>query len=148
VKGPELFIGIVAPVGIDLTMMIGFMEEAFSDLSYKCKVLRLSKLLSEVPRYKKLKETKDGFEDERIQYRVLKIWKDICPNSVLNGLMIIIMYLINAIYFKGTWTYEFDKDETLDDYFNTLNGNQVPCKLMVQTKKCLCLRLILSMMCF
>lgn len=45
----------------------------------------------------------------------------------------IVMYLINAIYFKGTWQYEFDKEETVDDIFFGLNGNQVPCKLMVQT---------------
>jgi serpin B len=45
----------------------------------------------------------------------------------------IVMYLINAIYFKGTWKYEFDKNETIDDLFNAPNGNQIPCKLMVQT---------------
>jgi len=45
----------------------------------------------------------------------------------------VIMYLINAIYFKGTWKYEFDKDETIDDLFRTPTGNQIPCKLMVQT---------------
>ncbi len=44
----------------------------------------------------------------------------------------IVMYLINAMYFKGTWKYEFDKNETINDWFNTPNGNQVPCKLMVQ----------------
>jgi len=29
----------------------------------------------------------------------------------------VIMYIINAIYFKGTWTYEFDKDETVEQDF-------------------------------
>jgi len=45
----------------------------------------------------------------------------------------VVMYLINAMYFKGTWKYEFDKDETIDDIFSVPNGNQIPCKLMVQT---------------
>jgi len=45
----------------------------------------------------------------------------------------VVMYLINAIYFKGTWKYEFDKNETINDLFNAPNGNQLPCKLMVQT---------------
>lgn len=44
-----------------------------------------------------------------------------------------IMYLINAIYFKGTWQYEFDKDETRDDTFNLPNGEEISCKMMAQT---------------
>ena len=30
----------------------------------------------------------------------------------------VISYLLNAIYFKGNWTYKFDKDETIDEVFN------------------------------
>jgi serpin B len=45
----------------------------------------------------------------------------------------IVMYLINAIYFKGTWYYEFDKDETIDDLFTKPNATQIPCKMMIQT---------------
>lgn len=43
-----------------------------------------------------------------------------------------VMFLINAIYFKGTWTYEFDKNQTQDDFFNLPNGSEVPCKMMAQ----------------
>ena len=43
-----------------------------------------------------------------------------------------IMYLINAIYFKGTWKYEFDKSNTEDGMFNLLNGTGTNCKLMYQ----------------
>ncbi|MEE9430217.1 MAG: serpin family protein, partial [Melioribacteraceae bacterium] len=31
-----------------------------------------------------------------------------------------------------TWKYEFDKDKTLDDIFKLPNGNEVPCKMMIQ----------------
>ena len=43
-----------------------------------------------------------------------------------------VMFLINAIYFKGTWTYEFDKNKTRDDFFNLPDGSQVQCKMMAQ----------------
>lgn len=43
-----------------------------------------------------------------------------------------IMYLINAVYFKGTWQFEFEKEKTIDDYFTSSNDRQLPCKLMVQ----------------
>jgi serine protease inhibitor len=41
-----------------------------------------------------------------------------------------IMFLINAIYFKGTWQYQFDKNKTRDDLFTKQSGEQVPCKMM------------------
>jgi serine protease inhibitor len=43
-----------------------------------------------------------------------------------------VMFLINAIYFKGAWTYQFDKDETKDDWFRLPNGTKKPCKMMEQ----------------
>lgn len=43
-----------------------------------------------------------------------------------------VMFLINAIYFMGTWTYQFDKDETKDDWFRLLDGTRKPCKMMEQ----------------
>lgn len=41
-----------------------------------------------------------------------------------------IMYLINAIYFKGTWQYQFDKNKTMDDFFKKESGELVQCKMM------------------
>ncbi|MBI1278803.1 MAG: serpin family protein [Anaerolineaceae bacterium] len=39
--------------------------------------------------------------------------------------------LINAIYFKGEWTYPFDTRKTHDGTFNLLNGSPVTVPLMV-----------------
>lgn len=43
-----------------------------------------------------------------------------------------VMFLINAIYFKGTWQYEFDKEDTYDGEFNLLDGSKKSCKMMMQ----------------
>lgn len=45
---------------------------------------------------------------------------------------LIVMFLINAIYFKGTWTYEFDEELTKDDWFYLPDGSRKPCKMMEQ----------------
>jgi serine protease inhibitor len=44
----------------------------------------------------------------------------------------ILMFLINAIYFKGDWTYQFDKADTKDDWFYLTNGSKKLCKMMEQ----------------
>ncbi len=43
-----------------------------------------------------------------------------------------VMFLINAIYFKGAWTYQFDKNATIDWLFYLPNGSTTPCRLMAQ----------------
>jgi serpin B len=42
----------------------------------------------------------------------------------------VVMYLINAIYFKGTWTYQFDKEKTSDAPFYLPAGTTRTTKLM------------------
>lgn len=36
-----------------------------------------------------------------------------------------VMYLMNALYFKGTWTYQFDKKLTSDGFFRLADGRSV-----------------------
>lgn len=43
-----------------------------------------------------------------------------------------LMFLINAVYFKGTWTAEFDPRKTENDYFTAVDGNTIPIKMMRQ----------------
>jgi serine protease inhibitor len=44
-----------------------------------------------------------------------------------------ILFLINAIYFKGTWTQEFDRNLTREEPFHLANGATSPRPLMRQT---------------
>ncbi len=46
----------------------------------------------------------------------------------------VIMYLINAIYFKGNWTHEFDESLTVDEDFNLLDGSSKKVSMMVQRR--------------
>ncbi len=52
--------------------------------------------------------------------KIDKILEELSPNDVL--------YLINAIYFNGKWTYQFEKKNTHDRNFTTADGSvvQVP----------------------
>jgi len=45
----------------------------------------------------------------------------------------VVMYLINAIYFNGSWTARFDKSLTRQDEFTTINGTTAPIAMMRRT---------------
>ena len=42
----------------------------------------------------------------------------------------VVMYLINALYFKGAWTYQFDPSKTRPMNFNCADGTTHSCKFM------------------
>ena len=47
----------------------------------------------------------------------------------------VVMYLINAIYFKGNWTYEFDEDATEEKNFYLLDGSLKKVPMMAQSEE-------------
>ena len=42
----------------------------------------------------------------------------------------VVMYLINAIYFKGTWLHEFDPEQTFDTEFKLQDGSTTNVEMM------------------
>ena len=60
--------------------------------------------------------------DEKTEGKIDKIVDQIGAN--------VVMYLLNAIYFKGTWTYEFDKDDTRDESFRNTDGTTTMVPMM------------------
>ncbi len=78
-----------------------------------------------------------NFSDQN-SVKTINSWVDKSTNGKIKSILEkipdeAIMYLINAIYFKGTWQYEFKKSETIDDLFTLSNGKKVNCEMMVQT---------------
>jgi serine protease inhibitor len=43
-----------------------------------------------------------------------------------------VMYLVNAVYFKGQWRYQFEKDKTQQKPFYLADGTEVQASAMVQ----------------
>jgi serine protease inhibitor len=66
----------------------------------------------------------NGWIEDKTRGKITKMIDAIDPLTV--------MFLINAVYFKGTWLYEFDQKKTMDDSFIPTNGTPEPCKMMEQ----------------
>jgi serpin B len=66
----------------------------------------------------------NGWIGEKTHGRITNVIDRIDPAAV--------MFLINAVYFKGTWLYEFNPELTADDAFIKSDGTPTPCKMMKQ----------------
>jgi serine protease inhibitor len=66
----------------------------------------------------------NGWISDNTHGRIDRMIDDIDPLTV--------MFLINAVYFKGTWVYAFDPKYTRDDFFQPVGGPAVPCRMMSQ----------------
>jgi serpin B len=69
--------------------------------------------------------TINAWVDDKTNGKIKKIVPDVIPEDI-------VMYLINAIYFKGTWTEEFDPHLTEDDVFHLPMGTQTTCRMMAR----------------
>lgn len=64
----------------------------------------------------------NGWVDDATEARIPRLLESISPDEVL--------FLINAIYFKGTWRTSFDPRSTRDGPFHAANGRDVTVPLM------------------
>lgn len=70
------------------------------------------------------KDIINGWVDDKTHGKISEIVKEIKPESF--------MFLINAIYFKGTWTYEFAKKDTHTEPFYLEDGTTKQVNMMKQ----------------
>ena len=68
-------------------------------------------------------QTINGWVDEKTNGRIPEIVPQTIPDYI-------VMYLINAIYFKADWTYQFDKSRTSDAPFRLIDGSEVTVDMM------------------
>ena len=68
-------------------------------------------------------QTINGWVKDATSGKIDKIVPDRIPWDI-------VMYLINAIYFKGDWTYQFDKNRTQDAPFTLVDGSQTTVDMM------------------
>lgn len=67
--------------------------------------------------------TINGWASDNTNGKIPKVLDEISANAV--------MFLMNALYFKGNWSYQFDKDKTTEMPFYLDNGSSVNASTMV-----------------
>jgi serpin B len=68
-------------------------------------------------------QTINGWVNDKTNGRISKIVPETIPAAV-------VMYLINAIYFKADWTHQFDKSRTSGAPFRLIDGSEVTVDMM------------------
>lgn len=68
------------------------------------------------------KDVINGWIEDKTEGKITEML-DAIPSDV-------VMYLINAIYLKATWQYQFDKDKTEKGDFHLTNGNKIQTDMM------------------
>ncbi len=72
----------------------------------------------------KSRQTINAFIEEQTNNKI----KDLIPKGILDASTVLV--LTNAIYFKGTWTWEFDKSDTNDQDFRISATNIIKTPMM------------------
>ncbi len=73
-------------------------------------------------------ETINGWASDNTNGKIPKVLEEIDPDMV--------MFLMNALYFKGTWTYQFEPGQTAAVPFYPENGNTVNVDMMMRPDSC------------
>src|SRR5689334_18778930 len=68
------------------------------------------------------KNTINGWVEDKTNKRIKNLIDAVRPEEV--------MFLVNAIYFKGDWSYQFDKSKTHDASFHRIDGSTTPVSMM------------------
>jgi len=75
------------------------------------------------------------------RYTPIDDWIFNNTNGMIDGFMgddpvpqDIVALLVNAVYFKGAWTYEFDPNDTVDGEFSLRDGSTLPARFMAATR--------------
>jgi serine protease inhibitor len=69
---------------------------------------------------------------------IINAWVDESTNGRIGQIVVdpinpwYVMFLINAIYFKGSWTHRFDEEWTQNEYFTLPDGTEKMCPMMAQ----------------
>lgn len=71
--------------------------------------------------------TINGWVNEKTNTLIPKIIDEIPAEAV--------MYLVNAVYFKGQWKYQFDKTKTAQKPFHLYDGTELQVASMIQHEK-------------
>lgn len=67
----------------------------------------------------------NGWVEQNTNGKIKQIINQIDPD--------VVMFLINAIYFKGMWTFQFEEENTQDDYFTLPDNSTQSCRMMGQS---------------
>jgi serpin B len=67
----------------------------------------------------------NGWASDNTHGKIPKVLDEISPDAV--------MFLMNALYFKGTWTYRFDESKTSSQPFHLEGGSSVNVDMMCST---------------
>ncbi len=67
-------------------------------------------------------DTINNWIEDATEEKIKKMLTEIPPDAV--------MYLINAIYFKGDWTYPFEEEATFEEDFYLGDGSKNPVQMM------------------
>ncbi|MCF2506640.1 serpin family protein [Dyadobacter sp. CY107] len=68
------------------------------------------------------KDKINQWASDKTNGKIKQVIKEITPDHV--------MFLLNALYFKGDWKYQFDAKNTRDETFKLENGSGKPVKMM------------------